>query len=84
MSQKKKNILFHKKICKFFNYFINYFFFSRDFTYPSDSDDDKPKRSVRAYKDKMYEELKEHIRMARNARNIKDASRLFNCKISFC
>ncbi|KAI6178388.1 Eukaryotic translation initiation factor 3 subunit C [Aphelenchoides besseyi] len=48
----------------------------RDFAYPSDSDDDTPKRVVRALKDKMYEALKEQIRQGRNARNIKDMSKL--------
>jgi translation initiation factor 3 subunit C len=49
---------------------------TRDFGLPSDSDDDEPKRVVRAQKDKMYEDLKEQIRLARNARNIKDISKL--------
>jgi len=48
----------------------------RDFACPSDSDDDVPKRIVRAQKDKVYEELKEQIRIARNAKNIKDISKL--------
>lgn len=46
---------------------------------PSDSDDDGPKRVVRAQKDKAYSELKEKIRQARNARNIKDLSKLLTC-----
>ncbi|KAI6203077.1 Eukaryotic translation initiation factor 3 subunit C [Aphelenchoides besseyi] len=48
----------------------------KDFAYPSDSDEDTPKRVVRALKDKMYEALKEQIRQGRNARNIKDMSKL--------
>ncbi|KAI1702155.1 eukaryotic translation initiation factor 3 subunit C [Ditylenchus destructor] len=56
----------------------------RDFAYPSDSDDEGPKRVVRAQKDKMYEELKEQIRVARNARNIKDISKLLSAFEALC
>ena len=48
----------------------------RDFAYPSDSDEEGPKRVVRAQKDKLYEALKEQIRKGRNARHIKDMSAL--------
>lgn len=51
----------------------------RDFSYPSDSDDEGPKRVVRAQKDKVYAELKEKIGLAKNARNIKDMSKLLTC-----
>ncbi|CAD5207154.1 unnamed protein product [Bursaphelenchus okinawaensis] len=50
----------------------------RDFSYPSDSDDEGPKRVVRAQKDKFYSALKDQIRLGRNARNIKDFSKLLN------
>lgn len=45
----------------------------------SDSDEEAPKRVVRAQKDKIYSELKEKIRLARNARNIKDMTKLLSC-----
>ncbi|KAF7634106.1 Eukaryotic translation initiation factor 3 subunit C [Meloidogyne graminicola] len=48
----------------------------QDFAYPSDSEDEGPKRIVRSQKDKTYGELKEMIRNSRNARNIKDVSKL--------
>ncbi|KAL3091723.1 hypothetical protein niasHT_024305 [Heterodera trifolii] len=49
---------------------------ARDFAYPSDSEDEGPKRIVRTQKDKTYAELKEQIRSSRNARNIKDVAKL--------
>ncbi|KAI3415617.1 hypothetical protein GPALN_005215 [Globodera pallida] len=49
---------------------------TRDFAYPSDSEEEGPKRVVRTQKDKTYGELKEQIRSSRNARNIKDISKL--------
>jgi len=52
---------------------------TRTFAYPSDNDDDAPKRVVRTQKDKAYSELKKTIRQARNARNIKDISKLVTC-----
>ena len=48
----------------------------QDFAYPSDSEDEGPKRVVRTQKDKTYGDLKEMIRNSRNARNIKDVSKL--------
>uniref|UniRef100_A0A915M9N1 Eukaryotic translation initiation factor 3 subunit C n=1 Tax=Meloidogyne javanica TaxID=6303 RepID=A0A915M9N1_MELJA len=48
----------------------------QDFAYPSDSEDEGPKRVVRSQKDKTFGELKELIRNSRNARNIKDVSKL--------
>lgn len=56
--------------------FLTTIFSGRDFAYPSDSEDEGPKRVVRAQKDKMYSELKEQIRAGRNAKNIKDMSKL--------
>lgn len=61
----------------FYLTFITFRF--RGLSHPSDSDDEGPKRVVRAQKDKTYSELKEKIRQARNARNIKDMSKLLTC-----
>uniref|UniRef100_A0A915P5Z6 Eukaryotic translation initiation factor 3 subunit C n=1 Tax=Meloidogyne floridensis TaxID=298350 RepID=A0A915P5Z6_9BILA len=52
----------------------------QDFAYPSDSEDEGPKRIVRSQKDKTFGELKEMIRNSRNARNIKDVSKLLGSK----
>lgn len=48
----------------------------QDFGYPSDSEEEGPKRVVRTQKDKTYGDLKEMIRISRNAKNIKDISKL--------
>uniref|UniRef100_A0A915DJB0 Eukaryotic translation initiation factor 3 subunit C n=1 Tax=Ditylenchus dipsaci TaxID=166011 RepID=A0A915DJB0_9BILA len=56
----------------------------RDFGLPSDSDDEGPKRVVRSQKDKMYQDLKEQIRVARNARNIKDVTKLLTAFENLC
>ncbi|KAL7074531.1 hypothetical protein ACQ4LE_006341 [Meloidogyne hapla] len=50
----------------------------QDFQYPSDSEDEGPKRVVRSQRDKTFGELKEMIRNSRNARNIKDISKLLS------
>lgn len=42
----------------------------------SESEDDSPKRIVRASKDKVYDELKENVKVSRNAEKIKDLSKL--------
>jgi|UniRef100_A0A914Q7M2 translation initiation factor 3 subunit C len=47
-----------------------------DFNFLSESEDESPKRIVRASKDKVYDELKENIRLSRNAEKIKDFTKL--------
>ncbi|KAK0424319.1 hypothetical protein QR680_008607 [Steinernema hermaphroditum] len=56
----------------------------RDFAYPSDSDDEGPKRVVVNAKDRKFEELKELIRAAKNQRKIKDMSKLLTTFESLC
>ncbi|CEF66807.1 Eukaryotic translation initiation factor 3 subunit C [Strongyloides ratti] len=50
-----------------------------DFAIPSDSEDEAPKRVVRANKDKRFGELKDIIRSAKNSRNVKDMVKLLQC-----
>uniref|UniRef100_A0AC34G6Q6 Eukaryotic translation initiation factor 3 subunit C N-terminal domain-containing protein n=1 Tax=Panagrolaimus sp. ES5 TaxID=591445 RepID=A0AC34G6Q6_9BILA len=47
-----------------------------DFNFLSESEDESPKRIVRASKDKVYDELKENIKTSRNAEKIKDFTKL--------
>uniref|UniRef100_A0A1I8AIL4 Eukaryotic translation initiation factor 3 subunit C n=1 Tax=Steinernema glaseri TaxID=37863 RepID=A0A1I8AIL4_9BILA len=56
----------------------------RDFAYPSDSDDEGPKRIVVNAKDRKFEELKELIRAARNQKKIKDMSKLLTTFENLC
>ncbi|TKR93213.1 hypothetical protein L596_007709 [Steinernema carpocapsae] len=55
-----------------------------DFAYPSDSDDEGPKRVVVNAKDKKFEELKELIRAAKNQKKIKDMSKLLTTFENLC
>uniref|UniRef100_A0A0N4ZUJ8 Eukaryotic translation initiation factor 3 subunit C n=1 Tax=Parastrongyloides trichosuri TaxID=131310 RepID=A0A0N4ZUJ8_PARTI len=50
-----------------------------DFAIPSDSEDEAPKRIVKANKQKRYDELKDIIKSAKNSRNVKDIVKLLTC-----
>ena len=49
----------------------------------SESEDEAPRRVVRASKDKVYDELKENIKLSKNAEKIKDFTKLLTGMFSF-
>ncbi|CAJ0924287.1 unnamed protein product, partial [Mesorhabditis belari] len=55
----------------------------RDFAYPSD-DEVEERRVVRAHKDRKYDELKGLIKKTKNAKNVKDFSKLYELFEELC